>query len=139
MPKALPTGAAQAVSRRWAVCLCAAWCDVCRDYHTVFESLAPSHPAWHFVWLDVEDQAHLLQDIDVETFPTLVLLSEKNLEFFGPLTPQAASLSRLLQNFQVVAVAASADVQRPPAPSTDSIASEWQPLVAFLQTLAPST
>lgn len=84
----------------WVVCLCADWCGVCRDYQAVFAQLAAQYPAFRFATLDIEDHADLLGDIDVETFPTLLLADERGMRFFGPLTPQAHSLSRLLDSMQ---------------------------------------
>ena len=82
----------------WVVCLCAQWCGLCRDYQTVFAQMATRHPDFRFVWLDVEDQADLAGDVDVETFPTLLLADAQGARFFGPLTPQASTLSRLLES-----------------------------------------
>lgn len=93
-PAALPFLTPQVT---WVVCLCAGWCGVCRDYQTVFVQMAQRHPACRFVWLDVEDQAELVGDIDVETFPTVLLADTQGISFFGPLTPQASTLSRLLE------------------------------------------
>jgi len=82
----------------WVVCLCAQWCGLCRDYATLFAQMAPRYPSFRFVWLDVEEQADLLGDLDVETFPTLLLADAGGTRFFGPLTPQASTLSRLLES-----------------------------------------
>ena len=50
-----------------------------------------------FVWVDVEDQAALVDGIDVENFPTLLIASDQGPRFFGPLTPQPDVLSRLVR------------------------------------------
>ncbi|OIQ70798.1 hypothetical protein GALL_475870 [mine drainage metagenome] len=50
-----------------------------------------------FLWIDVEDQADLLEPIDVDDFPTLLLASGDQARFFGPLTPQAETLVRLIR------------------------------------------
>ena len=39
-------------------------------------------------------------DLDVETFPTLLMADAQGTRFFGPLTPQAHTLSRLLDSLQ---------------------------------------
>ena len=50
----------------WTVaCLCAAWCGTCSSYRATFEQLAARHPDKHFVWIDIEDQADLVGDLDV--------------------------------------------------------------------------
>lgn len=84
----------------WVVCLCAQWCGLCRDYQGLFAQMATRYPSFRFVWLDVEDQADLAGDMDVETFPTLLLADAQGLRFFGPLTPQANTLARLLDSLQ---------------------------------------
>lgn len=84
----------------WVVCLCADWCGLCRDYQAVFAQMAARYPAFRFAWLDIEDQADLVGDIDVDTFPTVLMADAQGTRFFGPLTPQANTLSRLLDSLQ---------------------------------------
>ena len=84
----------------WVICLCAEWCGLCRDYEAVFAQMAQRFPAFRFVWLDIEDQAELVGDLDVETFPTLLMADRQGMRFFGPLTPQAHTLSRLLESLE---------------------------------------
>ncbi|MBT9474628.1 thioredoxin family protein [Polaromonas sp.] len=84
----------------WVVCLCADWCGLCRDYRDVFASMAARYPRARFAWLDIEDQADLLGDVEVETFPTLLAADAEGLRFLGPLTPQAQTLSRLLDSLE---------------------------------------
>jgi thiol-disulfide isomerase/thioredoxin len=92
---ASPTPAAWRV-----VCLCAGWCGVCREYRSVFDALAVAHPQVRFDWVDVEDEEALVGDVDVETFPTLLIADARQAHFFGPLLPQAGVLERLLANLQ---------------------------------------
>ena len=80
----------------WVVCLCAQWCGLCRDYRGVVAGMAALYPAIRFAWLDVEDQAELVGDVDVETFPTVLIADAQSVQFFGPLPPQPQNLSRLL-------------------------------------------
>lgn len=87
-------------SSAWVICLCADWCGLCRDYQAVFEQMAKRFPAFRFVWLDIEDQADLVGDLDVETFPTVLMADAQGIRFFGPLTPQAQTLSRLLDSLE---------------------------------------
>lgn len=89
-------GPSAAAPLRWVVCLCADWCGTCRDYRAVFDQLSVAHPDMHFVWIDIEDQADLVGDLEVETFPTLLIADGPVLRFFGPLTPQAQTLARML-------------------------------------------
>lgn len=81
-------------------CLCAAWCRTCDAYRPVFEqavaALRAEHPALHARWIDIEDDAELVGDFDVETFPTLVVADAERVRFAGPLTPQPETLLRVL-------------------------------------------
>lgn len=81
----------------WVVCLCADWCGVCRDYRALFEQVAALHPQLRFAWLDVEDQASLVGDLDIETFPTLLVAGALGAQFMGALMPHVQTLSRLLE------------------------------------------
>ena len=84
-------------------CLCAAWCRTCEGYAGVFEAamaqLRALQPQLQLQahWIDIEDQAELLGDVDVQTFPTLVVAHGGRLLFAGPLTPQPETLQRMLR------------------------------------------
>ena len=80
----------------WVICLCAEWCGVCREWREPFEQLAAAHPDLHFAWIDVEDEAQAMGDMDIETFPTMLVARGDSPRFFGPVQPSAAQLSRLL-------------------------------------------
>jgi hypothetical protein len=87
--------------KEWSViCLCAQWCGVCRDWRTVFDEAAASHPDVHFAWVDVEDEAQAMGDVDVETFPTLLIAQGTSPRFFGPVQPSAAQVARLLSSLK---------------------------------------
>lgn len=103
------------------VCLCAEWCGVCRDYQSRFLQLQSRFPQARFLWIDVEDEADLLHPLDVEDFPTLLLALGQEPRFFGPVTPQAEMLERLIRS----------QVQEPGAPAlrdqavSDLVARLW--------------
>lgn len=85
----------------WIVaCLCAAWCDVCRQYRPAFDALAARHPDKRFVWVDVEDEADIVGDFDVDDFPTLLIQHADTVAFFGSVLPDAGQAHRLLQALQ---------------------------------------
>ena len=82
---------------RWIVaCLCAAWCGTCGGYRAAFDALAARHPDKTFVWIDIEDQADVVGDLDVDNFPTLLLQQGDTVAFFGPMLPDALLAERLL-------------------------------------------
>src|SRR5262245_10428427 len=105
-------------------CLCAAWCRTCDEYRPVFDAAVaelrgagvevPAH------WIDIEDEAGLVGDYDVETFPTLLVADPQRVRFVGPLTPQADTLRRLLR---ATVVDAGSDFGGPPAaPEVEALA-----------------
>lgn len=78
-------------------CLCAQWCGSCRDYRAVFDALAANGPAGaRFRWIDIEDEARLMGAVDVEDFPTLLIVRDGAVCFFGPVTPHAATARALV-------------------------------------------
>ena len=96
-------------------CLCAQWCGVCTQYRSTFEQVRQQvqalHPQVQFLWIDVEDEADLLHPLDVEDFPTLLLAVNLQPHFFGPITPQAQTLERLIR--MVMADTSAALMTRP--------------------------
>ncbi len=79
-------------------CLCAQWCNTCNDYRAPFEQLQTEFPALKFVWVDIEDEADLVEPIEVENFPTLLLARQSEALFFGTVTPHLETLKRLIQS-----------------------------------------
>lgn len=98
---------------RRVLCLCAQWCDTCREYRAVFDEVGAAHSQLQFIWIDIEDQADLVGDVEVETFPTLLIADDAALRFFGPLTPQPQTLARLLEGLapQGLGISAAPEVQ----------------------------
>ena len=83
--------------RLWVACLCAAWCRTCDAYRPVLEQVAADAGTVRPRWIDVEDEADLVGDCEVETFPTIAVVDEAGVRFFGPLTPQPETLRRVLR------------------------------------------
>ena len=93
------------------VCLCAAWCGVCRDFHSLFEAAGRAHPMLRFAWIDVEDHPEVPgDDIDIETFPTLLLADAAGRGFLGTIEPREATLHALIDNLSRGAFLADAAV-----------------------------
>ena len=83
--------------KSWLVaCLCAAWCDTCNAYRKDFDELAKRHPDKCFAWIDIEDHAELVDEIDIENFPTLLIQHNDDVAFLGTMLPDISQLNRLL-------------------------------------------
>jgi thioredoxin 1 len=78
-------------------CLCAAWCDTCSAYKIKFAELASMHPDQCFVWIDIEDHAEILGDLDINNFPTLLIQQGRVVSFFGTVQPDLRQANRLLR------------------------------------------
>jgi thioredoxin 1 len=84
-------------SDAWIVaCLCAAWCGTCNEYRSNFETLAARHADKRFVWIDIEDQADVVGDLDVENFPTLLIQRGDAVAFLGTVLPDLQLADRLI-------------------------------------------
>src|SRR5689334_13232089 len=105
----------------WVACLCAQWCGVCRDWRAAFEEQARAHPELRFAWVDVEDEADAMGDVDIETFPTLMIAREGQPLFFGPVLPSGSQFTRLLASL------------RESGAASGTVSSEAAPLLARLQ------
>src|SRR5438128_1655279 len=109
-------------------CLCAQWCGTCRDYQATFDAaLATLGAAARGVWIDIEDDAALVDNVDVEDFPTLLIARGGELLFFGTITPQPPTLARLLSR-------ASAG-ELPPPPAQPDVQALVQRLAATTATV----
>lgn len=80
-------------------CLCADWCGTCREYRPGFQALANQFPGVRFVWLDIEERADDMGDLDVENFPTLLISRGEVVLFFGTMLPHLSHLQRTLEVF----------------------------------------
>lgn len=81
------------------VCLCAEWCGVCREYRDGFREVARQFPGAAFHWLDVEEHADELGDLDVENFPTLLIKRRDWVLFYGTMLPTPGLLRRTVDAF----------------------------------------
>lgn len=85
-------------------CLCAEWCTSCRAYRQTFDAVASAHPDVRFVWVDIEDDEALVEDLDVDNFPTLLIGRESVPHFYGVVLPHGDTLSRLVSSAREGAV-----------------------------------
>jgi thiol-disulfide isomerase/thioredoxin len=104
-------------------CLCAQWCGICRDYAPLMERVLAEFNSLdvRVTWVDIEDNEALLGDLDVQSFPTLLMARGQAPLFFGTITPHAHTLQRLVQS------ALNGDLPHPPGDA------ELQALVANVQ------
>ncbi len=111
-------------SGAWTVaCLCAAWCRTCDAVRPHFEVRAAtqSHIAHH--WIDIEDEADALGELDIETFPTLLVVRDGVALFFGPVLPKPEAVDALV----------AALIEDPTPRAADTIDAEaLAPLLALL-------
>lgn len=83
------------------LCLCAEWCRTCGDFRGVFDEVSRARGSDRFTWVDVEthDELLLRLDIEIETFPTLLILDvQRKVCFAGPVTPFAETVRRLCRS-----------------------------------------
>jgi thioredoxin-like negative regulator of GroEL len=87
----------QTPSRLLIACFCAAWCRTCDDYVRVVESLKQRYAQdADVVWVDIEDQSEVLDDVDVENFPTLLISDAQQVYFWGTVLPHPSTATQLI-------------------------------------------
>lgn len=96
------------------IAFCAEWCGTCREFRPMLERIAAADPDVLFAWADIEDDAELVGDVDVDNFPTLAIFSGGKVLHFGVSLPLEQVVIRLLQS---VAHSASALPEVPAAVS----------------------
>nr|WP_315466884.1 thioredoxin family protein [uncultured Undibacterium sp.] len=85
----------------WLIsCLCAAWCDTCQGYRKGFDNLQTTHPDKCFAWIDIEDHAELIDDLDIESFPTILIQYQHRVLFLGTMLPDVNLVHRLILSFE---------------------------------------
>jgi thioredoxin-like negative regulator of GroEL len=112
--------AADTASNWWVICLCAQWCGVCREWRAAFKQAAAAHPQLRFAWVDVEDEAEAMGDVDIETFPTVLIAGNNRPLFLGPVQPSGGQLARLIASLLH------------DAPAVSAVSAEAGPLLARL-------
>ena len=90
----------ESASHWWVICLCAEWCNACRDWRDTFNEAAAAHAGIRFAWVDVEDEADAMGDVDIETFPTVLIARDGRPLFLGPIQPSGAQLTRLVASLR---------------------------------------
>ena len=106
---ALPGHPRLATSPLVVLALCADWCGTCRDFRQMLDRLARARPEIVFAWADIEDDAELVGDIDVESFPTLAVFRAGQALHYGVSLPQEGLAARTIDTLAA----------RPPQPARD--------------------
>lgn len=109
-------------------CLCAEWCGTCRSYAQTFADLKMEFEGVPFAWYDIEDDADVVGDLDIETFPTLLLRRAGHVVYLGPVLPDPAHARRLIQTYAGM----SAEEAARYAGATEE-RREWQTICAFAE------
>lgn len=83
----------------WLVaCLCAGWCRTCDAYRDTFDALAREFAGRAaFRWVDIEDEADALGELDVVDFPTLLVAEGAEPRFLGPVLPAPGAARQLIE------------------------------------------
>ncbi len=97
-------------------CLCASWCTTCDAYRVTFAAVAATRPDLRFAWIDIEDDSDALGDgaLEIEDFPTVMILRAGQPLFFGTLLPHASTLARMLEALDAGALAGGGAASVPP-------------------------
>lgn len=96
----------------FVACLCAGWCGTCQSYAATFRTLQERFGAQvRFRWVDIEDEAELMDDVDVENFPTLLVSRGEAVRFFGTVTPHLRTAEAMVERVLADAMPPLADAQ----------------------------
>ncbi len=126
MTEPLASQPTAAPEERWQViCLCAEWCGTCREWRPQLAAQAAAIPGVRFAWVDVEDEAEAIGDLDIETFPTLLIAQGHRARFLGPVLPTAPAVGRLLESLN-------------DDPRAGTASAEADALLARLQSIGPA-
>ncbi len=84
----------------WVACLCAAWCGVCREWQSTFSAQARANPHMRFAWVDVEDEDETMGEVDIATFPTLLVARGDEVLYLAPIPPFTKQFTRLIERLE---------------------------------------
>jgi len=80
------------------VCFCADWCGSCREYRPQMEALADLRQDARFFWVDIEDHADMMGELDIDKFPTISIQRGNIVAFYSCIHPDAKLAERILQS-----------------------------------------
>ncbi len=77
------------------VCLCAGWCRTCDGFRAEVDRLKAAEPRLDVRWIDIEDESGLVGDLDIETFPTILVADGAKPVYYGPILPTYEHLKQV--------------------------------------------
>ncbi len=92
----------------WVICLCAQWCGICRQMQASLLQEQRFLPMVRWLWVDIEEHANLLGDLEVETFPTYLIGRRGEVLLYAPGPTQPAAIASYVMPYASDRVAASA-------------------------------
>ena len=101
---------------------CAAWCNTCGEFFRNFEAVAKDQGDATFLWLDIEDDAEIAGEVDVENFPTLAIFERSRPIHFGVSLPHVEHLRRLVRS---IGTTSSSTPVAPGVAELPSILDRW--------------
>lgn len=75
---------AQVPADLWVICLCADWCHICRQMQSALADDQGLLSMMRWLWVDIEEHADLLGDLEVETFPTYLIGRNDEVLLYAP-------------------------------------------------------
>lgn len=84
--------------KRLIVGLCASWCNNCADWRRTVSLLAEKYREFCFVWLDIDEHADMVAEVDLETLPVLLVQDNDQVLFLGSVIPKKDVTERIIQN-----------------------------------------
>lgn len=88
------------------ILFCAEWCGSCREFKEHFNSIEIYGLSKK--WLDIENEAVLLENIDIDNLPTILAVSDDELSFyFGEIPPNKIFLEKILKDISLGKIAPS--------------------------------
>ena len=83
------------------VIFCAAWCGVCRDLNKTWLT-QPSNLNMQMHWVDIDDHADQLENLEFESFPYIATFKNKKLSFFGTVLPNITVIEKIARQTQSI-------------------------------------
>lgn len=68
----------------WVICLCAEWCHICRQMQSALADDRRLSSVVRWLWVDIEEHADLLGDLEVQTFPTYLIGHHDEVLLYAP-------------------------------------------------------